>query len=254
MHMAQFVLLRATRLTVPLLLLITVNSSADPISTVFDTSVSWNGTSSSGPIAAGQGHSRAFGQTFFAPADSLLQSFSFWLESALPLELSGAVMQWNVDRVSGPVLYQQTVQMTSALSAFTRVTFNTAGLVLTSGLSYMLLLDTSADVSANLRFGLVGDDPFPGGGLFGAPWGATFDELGDFAWDERFCVPCDATFAATFSAVDPAPVPEPSTFILMWAGAVIVASGRRRFRQRTEPGGPSLFSRAACRGARQRAN
>ena len=44
--------------------------------TVFDTTPFWNGTSTSGPIAAGPGLSRAFGQTFVAPAtDTVLDRF-----------------------------------------------------------------------------------------------------------------------------------------------------------------------------------
>ena len=186
--------------------------------TVFDTTPFWNGTSTSGPIAAGPGLSRAFGQTFVAPAtDTVLDSFSFFLESSLPVEYSGVVMQWDADRVIGPVLYRQTLLASSSLSPISGVNFVTGGLPLAAGDEYVTFIETPSG-DANLRFGLVFDDRFAEGVLLGAPWGATFEQLSTLPWIDRFPNPSDAAFTAVFSAPGPQAVTEPSSLIFVAAG------------------------------------
>lgn len=179
---------------------------------------SWNSTSSIGPINGGPGHRRAFGQTIRTDYETALLEFKFYIEGQVGTTLRAYVMQWNVDRTMGPVLFESDV--ISASVGLKPVNIATGGVRLLANTDYVLMLD-AGDTTQNtggFRVGITsGIDSYLRGGFVLSRFSATtFGELGTEAWDTNYeGIPTDAAFSATFSNV-----PEPNTGTLVIVGAL----------------------------------
>ncbi len=162
-----------------------------------DTTVGWNGTESAAPFGDG-GATEVFGQTFVVLADApTLQRLSFWLQhspddtSGEDLFFSVVVMAWNIDRATGPILYESQLQsITTAQSMMTEYLVDTGGLILVPGQEYIAFLSAnngSWDATSTLiRVGFQNSDVYSEG----AAW--TLDSDNDLglitsaAWDNTF--------------------------------------------------------------------
>ena len=136
--------------------------------TIFDTTGDWNGTSAVGDMNGGNPGSRAAGQTFFAGSDDVLNSFSFFLDG-VGGSATGYVMEWNVDRTIGPILFQSAPQIIGPTGLF-EYTFNTGNLILIQGTEYIIFVDAGDVFQDPLAFRIgilsgVEPDAFPGGNL-----------------------------------------------------------------------------------------
>ena len=128
---------------------------------VIDTTGGWNGVESLQAFGDG-GAFEVFGQTFVVLAHAApLQRLSFWLQHS-PDDTSGqdlifrvVVMAWNIDRATGPVLYEDEMHVrgdtqprdyaniTTAESTMTEYLVDTGGLMLVPGQEYVAFLSAN---------------------------------------------------------------------------------------------------------------
>ena len=161
---------------------------------VIDTTANWKGSESAAPFGDG-GAVEVFGQTFVVAAGApTLQRLSFWLQhspddtSGEDLYFSIAVMAWNTDRASGPVLYESALQsITTAQSAMTEYLVDTGGLNLVPGQEYVAFLSAKNGLwdatSTLMRVGWQNADTYSDG----AAWTLNTDNNPNLftsaAWD-----------------------------------------------------------------------
>ena len=176
-----------------------------------------------------------FGQTFVAPSQSSLDSFSFWLGYS-PLALSSLdfrayVYGWDVGQqaATGNALYTGGTQNHTATpaTAFTRHQTSTGGLVLNPGASYVAFLSTVNQASTGVAYWELNPNEYAGGEYVYQHSGNTSHFTGG-GWNS-FSGLFDLRFEARFS--DATPVPEPSgksLVLVALAGFLLSLHARRR--------------------------
>jgi hypothetical protein len=206
-----------------------ISEYANAVTTI-DTTVAWNGTSSTGAFNGGGGARRAGGQTFAVGSDNILVDFTMFADGVAPsgATLKGYVMQWDGEKPTGPVLYESSLRTLSTNPNVPEepVVFNTGRLLLTQGNTYIAFLD-AGDVSqppGAFNLGITsGSNPYPDGSNFESPFSiGTFPGLSTVPWREHSNPPGgDAAFIAHFHAV-----PEPSTCLLLLICGALVGGFR----------------------------
>lgn len=183
----------------------------------------------------GKPDTETFGQTITTPGNPniILESFSFWFGASnvatYNLDFRAFVYEWNTatNRAVGAALFASAVLNRTGTSASPNVqtTFNTGSLVLTPGNIYVLFVSTlGLPGVGTMRLEANNANAYAGGGVVfmnnaantGAWTANQWGSLNNF----------DMHFEAQFSAV-----PEPSTWILLATGLLvlgIVARNRRR--------------------------
>ena len=97
----------------------------------------------------GKGSTETIGQTFTVGDDNKLENFTFYIaDSQDPdyIDFTAYVMQWNVDRAMGPVLFQSGSLRTTnngGLGGWEEFTINTGGLSLVAGEQYVAFFSSS---------------------------------------------------------------------------------------------------------------
>ncbi len=210
--------------------------------TTFDTTPSWDGSafiSSWGP-----GGTQTYGETFIAPSDSTLQSFTFYLRSdsgtttfqADVYAWSGNLKGGNSPQgATGPALFTSPNMSLTANGSFQTVTVNTGGVSLTPGHAYVALLTTSDPASILANTGSFqswewGDTQLThvandGGGGFNFYNNATSSELNTTSWDD-FSDFGDLAWKAVFGPS--VAVPEPTALSIILVGLAGLGFARRR--------------------------
>jgi hypothetical protein len=189
----------------------------------------WNGTSQ---IAGGS--FRAVGQTFTVEAPNMaIASFTLYLRQGFVQPFDFRVMEWNGSMATGQVLFAGSAVIDGPTGP-DRFTFQIGGVPLTVGKQYVAFADIGPirDDRTFLGLGITsGPDvgsSYLGGDFVAANFGQ--DLIGDtWAISPRNGSPSidsDAVFIARF--VEPAPVPEPSTMLLIMTGAVGLAGSKLR--------------------------
>lgn len=103
--------------------------------TMFDTTPSWDGNSYASPF--GTPNTATIGETFVAPADRFLQTFTFYLRGTAALQVQGQVYAWNGSGGFGPALYTTAPFLFGPTGGnFRPATVDTGGVALMSGASY----------------------------------------------------------------------------------------------------------------------
>ena len=169
-----------------------------------------------------------YGQTFTAPADNVLDDFTFYENSFNgQIGFTFSVASWN-GISPGPALFTSAPVEDPVLSApgGTPFLFGTGGLALTPGQSYLAYL---SGVSATNVFAQVGSELSYDG--HAVPAKGTDDVGGDTAAEGSFGVwtadpTTDTRFVAHFSSA----VPEPSPAALFALGLLPLALRRTRRR------------------------
>lgn len=211
-----------------LLISIAVNSHASTINVPFG----------QGTCCFGEGSIESMGQTFTAPADSRLDSFSFWLNdqgtpSGSPdtIDFAAYVMGWDGTKATGPILYQSGQRSTTDVHAFVRFDFFTGGLVLVPGATYVAFLSVSNYLDSVIGYGqwaLNGSNPYPGGTWVLADNGGNFSLLTSSPW--FVSTTYDTQFFASFSEVST--VPEPASVLFLGTGLAGLAARMSFIRRR----------------------
>jgi hypothetical protein len=196
--------------------------------TIFDTTPAWNGASVVVPFRIDA--NATYGQTITSPMqDTELTSFTFWvfdyypMEGDTPLKFGGYVMAWDGSKAEGPVLYTSPMQSGAGWGP-TKYTFDTGGIQLAPGGSYVLFVSLSqfSEQGLNGSGGLgipFNTDAYSGGMFVSSPNGTDFSALSTSDW---YAVPSwDLAFQATF-------VPEPSILGLLAVGVTALLVRRRR--------------------------
>lgn len=181
----------------------------------------------------GVGNTRFYGQTFTTPTENILNSFSLWLGRASPLSSTpppsinfrAYVYAWNnvARRASGSALFTSALTNHAASSStpFTQYAFGTGGLGLVSGKMYVMFIEAVSGSGGIFVQSNVKNDYKQGDFFFNNSTSPTTTWSGP-----GFPTATDLKFDATFSAV-----PEPSTWILLATGLVLLGVGARTRRR-----------------------
>jgi hypothetical protein len=212
-------------------------------STIFDTTPEWNGSQYINSF--GNPNTATYGETFIAPTNNVLQSFTFYIEGSAGdvASMKAYVFAWTGSLFGGngpqgavgPALYASPSSIVlTADGNFDPVTVTTGGTTLTAGDQYVILLTVSnpSDFNATtgqFLWGLASSQnglPNDGGGGFNFfNNGSDFGEINNGQWDdfENFG---DLAFKATFTS---ASIPEPSSGVVLGVGVVgLLGYGRAR--------------------------
>ena len=200
--------------------------------TVIETVTTWNGGSTIAPV--GEGTFETWGQTFTVPAtDTLLDRFTMFLNDQIPfrpdfVEFAMYVMDWNVDRAAGPILYQSAMVATTNQPGLETFVFNTGGVPLVAGEDYVAIFSQSDFVDGSQGQGMVGSqfdiDAYPGHSFFRLDNDGDFSQVTTMPWANPFGGGAtDMAFEAVFSAV-----PEPGSLALLGVGGMALLLQRRK--------------------------
>ena len=171
---------------VALALVLTASAAWAAGGTVIETVSAWNGSDGVEPF--GEPAIATFGQTFIAPADNMMTSFTYFIDDFVNpdhVDFEAYVMAWGPDlfRATGPILWSDgpfTTTNNNGNGSYEQFTFDTKNLVLTAGAQYVAFLTAS-----NLFDGLTGT----------SNWGAVFSEEGPYVvareTSDHFVQRCD---------------------------------------------------------------
>ena len=203
---------------------------AGPISTVG----SWDGSSS--VSAMGEPDTATYGQTFTAPADNVLTSFTFYVnddENPDFLDFAAYVYAWDGLKATGPALFTSGGMSTTdngGAGGFETITVNTGGVTLVPGSLYVAFFSASNffdGIAGTSTWGYLDADGYAGGGFWFSNNGNNFAALTTNNWENFVGGGVDdLAFSMEFS---PSQVPEPATLTMLALG---IAGGVCRFRRR----------------------
>lgn len=179
------------------------------------------------------------GQVFRVPYEATrLDTFTFFLrgdpeavDDPTRFFFTAHVAAWGGDRAADPILYSSSLTRTGEPIPYPEVetfTFSTGGLNLVAGQQYIAYIRGSgANGSATFIFPAA--DTYPDGNVaitsvgdeFAREWNLDYGDL-------------DIAFRATFSPANAAPIPEPTTMLLLGTGLAGIGAALRRKRYRAE--------------------
>jgi hypothetical protein len=176
------------------------------------------------------------GQVFRAPTDRFLQSFTFMLgENTADLEITGAIYAWFdnsivVTAVGAPLFRQTKTLSAQGPNGFTPFTFETGGLELTPGASYVAYVSWTGGHADLLWNGGLANQGDYANGYAAYQFGLNPTNF-QRGWTGRTG---DLAFGMDFTGTQwpqtPAPVPLPAAGVLAAVAFGTLALFRRRHR------------------------
>jgi hypothetical protein len=178
----------------------------------------------------GNPNTATYGETFTAPTngDDVLQNFSLYLagpEVSGNIDLSGYIAPWTGSD-AGPLLYTS-AEVNYPNTGDAELTFNTGGVSLTPGATYVAFLSVSqyyGDSSGESYASISNGGTIPGGSFVYYNNGGDFASLFDSTWDATGLQP-DLAFTANFTS---SVTPEPATAGLLAVGLIGMFGAFRR--------------------------
>lgn len=189
--------------------------------TVFDTTSS--STATWQPF--GRPDTSTYGQTFTAPTDNVLDSFSLFLTPAGSVNFQAYLYLWDGAKATGTSLFSSNILNSNNGPEFS---FSTGGISLLSGAQYVAFLTTAGVAGGNGTTTMPTDDykdTLPGGNFVYYNAGDNFAALTSNNWNKTGGGD-DVFFKASFSS-SVAAVPEPATWALMLLGFGFVGGAMR---------------------------
>lgn len=168
----------------------------------------------------GNPNTATYGETFTAPGvDNVLQDFTFYMagpDTAGDILLRAYVATWTGTH-AGSLLYTSS-PVDYANTGNAALTFNTGGLSLTPGGSYVMFLSVSQEygLSSGESYVSSGAATIPGGSFVYYNNSGNFSSLFSTNWDATGLSP-DWAIHADFNG---SAVPEPGSLVLMGTGLV----------------------------------
>ncbi len=189
--------------------------------TTIETFSLWNG--SSAVSSWGGGSTPTYGQTFTAPSDNYLESFSFSIRnnSGSSISYQPFVYAWNGSTITGPALFTGSTATLTSSTDFQIAPVNTNSTPLVVGQQYVAFFTTTttAPTAGFASWGFFNSTNPYSGGAFVFSGSSTFAGLSQ----NGFGVFGDLAFSMTFSNV-----PEPTSAMLAGMGAIAIFLRRRR--------------------------
>ncbi len=201
---------------------------------IIDNTAAWykDGQPTIGPF--GQPETATYGQTFTATAalGSKIDSFSFYLQNVASSNSAFAayIAQWDGLKATGPMLYSSASNwIPTGESGFTKFSFNTGGVSLTTGQQYVAFLSASglgSNGNTSTSMGFVANPVSYADGAFVFFNNSDFSQLTTTNWDNFLGNYGDAAFEASFSD-QPSAVSAPGSLSLFGFAALLLAGGMR---------------------------
>lgn len=204
-------------LSIGVLTLFSSFAQASTIETIPD----WDGSQNFGTF--GKPNTATFGQTFSVNGSNTnLVDFSLYIDDDLnpsPIQFRFFVMDWDLDSVSGSVLFESSTYTTTnnnGLNGFEEFVFDTDNLNLTSGNDYVAFVSASKDFGSIISnaTGTLGatNNAYNNGHMVYINSGSDFDYLSSNTWNQNASL--DLAFSANFAS----PVSEPASLLMLLGG------------------------------------
>ena len=184
----------------------------------------------------GERDTSTYGQTFIAPSDNILTSFTFFVNDLVdpsPVGFNAYVYAWDssLNRATGPQLFKSADMVTDPNAiGFEQIAVDVDSVTLTEGQSYVAFFSTIEVNNA---------DPFVGHALWASAPGDSYGD-GAFVFQNTVNLPAqwvgqswgvyehvDSSFEMTFTTVIPIPAALP-LFATALAGMGLIGWRRRR--------------------------